>query len=420
MADGQLKNNTFEGDFMTKIKYIMKKLKDRRVKDIKFSDLMAIFPMTLALLLRPFYKNKYRNVFLVCEEPAAARDNGYHFFKFMREKHPEQPCVYAIRKNSADRQKVLSLGTVINFGSLEHWLAYFLCKYNISTQKGGKPNDVLCIFGEQMGLFKARNVLLQHGITINNVQGLYAETSNYEYFFTAAAPETEFIKQNFGYKDGVVKMVGFPRFDALHDFKSKENRILIMPTWRSWLKLKSKSIGGEMLSISSSEYFQKWLSLLNSHELDELIEKYSLDVIFYPHWNMQAYIEDFKVTNSKITVASWQDYDVQELMKTSKMMITDYSSVFFDMVYMKKPIIFYQFDEEKFRKLHYGKGWFDYHTTTFGYWCNDFETVLNELEHIVKCNYSVSEEYLFEHKKTFTLYDNQNSERIYRILRNNI
>ena len=350
---------------MTKIKYILKKFKDRRVKDIKLSDFMAVFPMTLALLLRPFYKNKYRNVFLVCEEPAAARDNGYHFFKFLREKHPEQPCVYAIRKNSADCEKVSSLGRVINFGSLEHWLAYFLCEYNISTQKGGKPNDVLCIFGEQMGLFKSRNVLLQHGVTINNVQGLYAETSNYEYFFTAAAPETEFIKQNFGYKDGVVQMVGFPRFDALHDFKAKDNRILIMPTWRSWLKLRSKSIGEEVSSISFSEYFQKWLSLLNSCELDELIEKYSLDVIFYPHWNMQAYIEDFKVTNPKITVASWQDYDVQDLMKSSKMMITDYSSVFFDMVYMKKPVIFFQFDEEKFRKYHYAPGWFDYSATPF-------------------------------------------------------
>ena len=28
------------------------------------------------------------------------------------------------------------------------------------------------------------------------------------------------------------------------------------------------------------------------------------------------------------------------------MLITDYSSVYFDIAYMRKPIIFYQFDEE--------------------------------------------------------------------------
>lgn len=44
-------------------------------------------------------------------------------------------------------------------------------------------------------------------------------------------------------------------------------------------------------------------------------------------------------------------YDVQQLLKESLLLITDYSSVFFDMMYMNKPVIFYQFDENQYRKV---------------------------------------------------------------------
>ena len=84
---------------------------------------------------------------------------------------------------------------------------------------------------------------------------------------------------------------------------------------------------------------------------------------------------------------------------------------------MSMTFIFYQFDEGEFRKNHYGKGWFDYHSTPFGYWCGEPEAVIKELEQIVKSCYTVSNEYLREHRETFTLYDKHNSDRIYKILK---
>ena len=75
------------------------------------------------------------------------------------------------------------------------------------------------------------------------------------------------------------------------------------------------------------------MELLNSKELDYLIINHNLKVVFFLHRNMQRYIEAFQGVNEKIVIASWKDYDIQELLLTSKLMITDYSSVFFDMVY---------------------------------------------------------------------------------------
>ena len=129
------------------------------------------------------------------------------------------------------------------------------------------------------------------------------------------------------------------------------------------------------------------------------------------------YIKYFNKLKNEIIIASADQYDVQDLLKSSSLMITDYSSVFFDMVYMKKPIIFYQFDEEKFRKYHYSEGYFDYHNNQFGKsFCRQKDLFAN-LEYYVKQNFKISIRFDNEHKKLFKYYDKHNSERIYNILK---
>lgn len=61
---------------------------------------------------------------------------------------------------------------------------------------------------------------------------------------------------------------------------------------------------------------------------------------------MQPYLSEFRTTCPRIRLADWKRYDIQELLKSAAVMVTDYSSVFMDMVYMRKPVLHYQFDEE--------------------------------------------------------------------------
>ena len=98
-------------------------------------------------------------------------------------------------------------------------------------------------------------------------------------------------------------------------------------------------------------------------------------------------------------------------------MITDYSSVFFDMVYMKKPVIFYQFDLEEFRKGQYEQGYFDYNENPFGKSCRNPDEVLSLLEGFIKSGYKCSKEYLTAHKRYFLYYDSSNSERVYKAVK---
>lgn len=386
----------------------------KRIRDVKVRDLLSSIPMLTALILKPFYRKKYSDTWLICEEPAEARDNGYHFFRYMRLNHPEQKCVYAIKRNSPDAAKVGFLGEVVEYGSVRHWIIYFLCKKNISSQKGGKPNAALCAFLELNHIFSPNNVFLQHGVTINDPQWLYAENSRIDLFITSAQPEFEFVRKQFGYPEGVVQMLGMPRMDALHNIQVEENQILIMPTWRSWFVQKSTQTTETDNVFRDSLYLKQWRALLNSEALHRLVDEEGLKVVFYIHRNLQRYLGEFGDIDERITMASWKDYDIQELLKNSAAMITDYSSVFFDMVYMKKPVIFFQFDEEMFRKHQYREGYFDYHNTPFGDFCATEEQTIHSLEKVLQNGFAPSAEYLAEHKKYFTLYDAHNSERIYQ------
>lgn len=389
-----------------------------KIKDVKLRDIGAFLPMSLAFMLKPFYRKKYQGAWLVCEEPFEARDNGYHFFKYVCKEQPQQKCFYAIKKSSVDFKKVENLGPTIEYGSLQHWLAYFLCEYNISSQKGGKPNAALCSFFELNSLFQTYNVFLQHGIIINNLKWLYKAYSKIDFFVTSTNQETDFVLENFGYDSNQIHCTGLPRFDGLHGFEETMNQIVVMPTWRYWFNIKSKMNNLIDTSIDGSAYVTNWIELLNSNRLQSLIKDYDLKVVFYLHRNMQKYINCFDGVSSLIDIKSWEDCDLQELLKQSVCMVTDYSSVFMDMVYMKKPVVFYQFDEDDYRKYQYSQGYFDYHCNPFGNCYNNCDDVIDELNLFLINNFSVSNEFLDAHANSFRYFDRNNCERIFNLLNN--
>ncbi len=247
--------------FLLEVSYFFNK-----VKDVKASDLASAFKLAAALIAKPFFKKKYRDWWLVCEEPGEARDNGYWFFRYLC-REQTVPCCYAIKRGCADYHKVAGLGEVVEHGSLKHWIIFLTCRYNISSQKGGKPNAALCSFLELNGLLHVNNVFLQHGVTINNARWLYADRARFSTFITATRPETDYIKANFGYPEGVVRYTGFPRFDGLHSFQVKPDRILIMPSWRAWFRERSQRLDESDGDFLRSDYLKYWREVLSSPRL---------------------------------------------------------------------------------------------------------------------------------------------------------
>ena len=356
-----------------------------KLKFIKFRDLLSIFPMILVFIPAMITKIFVRRFWLICEEKNEARDNGYWLFKYIRENRPEQKVAYAINKKSKEYAKVKDLGKIIQYGGLSHWFWYFVADRNISSQKGGKPNNAICYLLEVVFKLRKNNrVFLQHGITINDAAFLYFKNTNMRLFVTTTYQEQEYVEKNFGYPDGHVQLLGMPRFDNLNNQGYKKDQILVMPTWRNWIARKVECEEYEGTSdFSETGYCKAWNEFLNSSKLDEWLKKNKKKIIFYPHRNMQNYMEYFTTTSKSITIADGSQYDVQTLLNESAVLVTDYSSVFFDFAYLEKPVIFYQFDEEKFRQGQYGAGYFDYHNNDLSLWTDTLDGVIAHLDGVV-------------------------------------
>lgn len=392
----------------------MKKIIDS-IKYIKFKDLLSPFIFIFVLPISIFFKIynclKKRSILLITEDGKTARDNGYHFFKYVREKHPNDYCYFVIDKNSNDYNKVKKFGHIIQYGSLKHWIYYLSAKYNISNHKNGNPSATF--FYVLHVIFKLYNnrVFLQHGITINNGIWLYYKNTKFRYFICGAKEEYEYIKEKFGYPNDNLVYTGFARFDNLNSNKTKKNQILIMPTWRNWLGRETNSLG-EKYIFTNTSYYLNWNKLLNNDKFIKYIEKNNINVLFYPHINMQKFLNSFETKSKNIKMVSSKT-DIQKVLKESSIMITDYSSVFMDFAYMLKPILFYQFDYNEFRKKQYSEGYYNY-KDGFG---PSTENCNELVENFIKIyENGIQKKYEDRMKKFFEYRDTKNCERIYNIL----
>ena len=166
----------------------------------------------------------------------------------------------------------------------------------------------------------------------------------------------------------------------------------------------------------ATDYFKYWDGVLENQEFIDLIERENLQVIFYPHREMHRFLRYFHVDHPNITIASWPEYDVQQLLKESAYLITDFSSVAMDFAYMKKPLLYYQFDNEKFRSSHHGVGYFDFKTEGFGPVCVTPEQVVKELKQSYERGFQNEARYLERHEAYFDLWDTDNCRRNYEAI----
>ncbi len=368
--------------------------------------LKKILKMIKCALLYIFYyiyckikKINNDDIWLISERGTDARDNGYFFYTYIKEKYKNINVKFVIDRKSVDSKKIDS-NDIVQYGSKEHFILFLTAGKLISTHiMGFSPDMSLFWRFDRFNILKlkGKKIFLQHGITSNAVGSLKKENSKLDLITSAAKPEYNYLISNFDYDEKVVKYTGFARYDWL---ESKEkNQIVIMPTFRKWLNY--------VENFENTEYFKKWNSLLNNEEFIKYIENENITVYFYPHFEVQKYIKSFNSKSHNIVIADFENYDVQKLLIESKILITDYSSVFFDFAYMKKPVIYYQFDREEFQSKHYQKGYFNFEDNGFGSVCFKEEDVVKSL---LNNDFSI---YLERNNKFFEIRDKKNCDRIF-------
>lgn len=366
------------------------------------------------ILLTPIAKmlclNKH--IWIVSERGTDARDNGYHLYRYIRKNHPEQEAYYIIDRKSADYPKVAALGHTVDRGSLKHWLLYLGAEVKISTHVNGFiPGN-----NWHYSMFVSRRkkndkiVDIKHGIVKDDLKGHYKAPTNITLYICGAKPEYDYILPRFGYSENEIKYTGLARFDSLHDFVTSR-QVLIMPTWRSWLTKDVRE--GILQDVQCSTYIKSWSSLLKNRKLQELALKYDVQFIFYPHFETQPFLDLFPQGNAHVVIADFDHYDVQQLLKESMLLITDFSSVFFDFAYMQKPVLYYQFDEDEYRAHHYKQGYFDYRRDGFGEVTTEEAELIELLDQYLSQGCCLKPRYKQRIEGFFPLHDDKNCKRIY-------
>lgn len=177
------------------------------------------------------------------------------------------------------------------------------------------------------------------------------ETRKISYFLSPSKFATEkFIsiwnmKEN--KKENCIVELGYPRNDFLYNYTKKDEKnikeklgisnldkkiILYAPTYRD-----NQHTSGVGYTYKTEVDFDKLK--------EELSEEYI--ILFRSHW-LVANLFDFD--KYKGFVYNVSDYDdIDELYIISDLLITDYSSVFFDYANLKRPIFFYMYDLEEYR-----------------------------------------------------------------------
>lgn len=356
-------------------------------------------------------EDKYKDMWLISERGVEAKDNGYVFFKYLRENHPEINAYYVIdSSHKVDYDRVKTLGNTIEYGSDEHKIAFLLCKYAISSHIGFLEPWSYKLYKLLLDRKdKKYYVFLQHGVIFNDVSNAVNSKCRIDMFVTTTEKEYKSIcGDNYGFKDGVVKKTGIARYDRLNDFKTKR-QILLMPTWRSDIIVPSYSGGQINDSFRETEYFKCFNGVINNKDILKLLDEYDMELIYYPHYEMQPYNHLYDVNSERVKIADRDEYDVQTLLKESMLMITDFSSVFFDFAYMKKPVIYYQ----KVPDHKYNKGYLDFESEGFGEVVYDEDSLSKVLKYYFDNEFVIKDEYKERIESSFIFRDSKNSERIY-------
>ncbi|EHL8040302.1 CDP-glycerol glycerophosphotransferase family protein, partial [Campylobacter coli] len=354
------------------------------------------------------------NIWLLMDKDYEADDNAEHLYRYIMQNHPEQKIVFALRKESLDWERLEKEGfNLIEFGSF---------KFERIIKKASK---VISSHADEYLIrhvtLTQQFVFLQHGV-IKDDLSRWLNSKKINLFITSTRAEYDSIANNYNrYKFGKkeVLLTGLARHDALlKNNQCNTRQIVIMPTWRA--NIVGVALGSSKRGLQSdftqSEYFKKWNLLLNSNILQKLCEKYDYTVVFNPHRNIIPYLKEFNIP-SYIKIAS-QNESLQELFCNSSLMITDYSSVAFEMAYLNKPVIYYQFDHEEFFSSHtLQKGYFDYEKDGFGPVVEDEESLLKELENLLQNDCNPFGIYKDNIDSTFAFKDGKCCERIYKVIK---
>ncbi len=392
-------------------------------------ELRRLGKKDIAALRRRYCRHKAlskgnEKIWLISDRVQNAGDNVEVLFKYLSSIKREgkglenvRP-IFAISKDAGCVDRLKSEGEVVFFED-EKYLFYFLCAEKIISS--GASEFTANPFGYDrkylVDLFTYEYYYLQHGVACADLSGwLNRFSKNFKMIFASSQREREsFLTAPYYYTPSQIAVTGQTRFDDLYD--RREKLVLVLPTWRRSIResYDSNTTSVYFDGFRDTEYFKYYNGLINNERLLSAMREKGYKGLFCIHPIHMKQSVDFEENDVFSVNDGYVDYN--DVFARASLMVTDYSSVLFDFAYLKKPVVYTQFDKEEFFAGQiYDEGYFSYENDGFGPVCYDMDSTVDAIIKEVENDCKNAEKYL-ERLDRFFAYDDKNScERAYKAI----
>jgi CDP-glycerol glycerophosphotransferase (TagB/SpsB family) len=307
--------------------------------------LSEVWGRLLALVLLPLFRLIYWRVpvsqviWLIGENRGdCLEDNGHAFYRYCRSFHPNAPVYFLVKRRSPFYRREFMLDEhAIVYGSVRHMLFFSRARvvFYTHTYRDLMYRRFFKLFGGSKNM-----VYLHHGtLGFKKFDAFYQANRNIMDVFTVGSTFERDIVVNQACVDTErVHITGYPRSDFLISNEcAKKKQLLYIPTHRMHLSGKKKS-----------EFIEQVDRLLEDSALLGLLEANDIVLKVYLHAYMQKTFSLKPVINQRIQVVAQGEVSVGDLLCSSMLMITDYSSVCWDFLSLGRPVVFYRFDLDNY------------------------------------------------------------------------
>ncbi|MEV7648831.1 CDP-glycerol glycerophosphotransferase family protein [Arthrobacter sp. NPDC089319] len=378
---------------------------------------------TAWLLRSPAVKAKYGSAWVLMDRDNEANDSAEELYHWLQANRPKINAWYVLRRDAPDWDRLEKAGVkLVEYGSFQWKLLMLSADHYASSHI---DNYVVKPLPQKYGSRQWRFTFLQHGI-IKGDLSRWLNPKSVDLFITSTKDEYNSIAGDgspYRFSSKEVRLTGLPRHDSLlrkRKVVGRPNLILIAPTWRSYLV--GQTLAGSAArerndAFTGSDYVRNYKELLHSPEFRAVAEQHGLTIAFMPHPNTQPYMDSFEVPEY-VEIKRYGVDDVQQVMAETAVMITDYSSIAFNIAYLDSAVIYFQFDrDEYFGGGHTERpGYFSYQDDGFGPVEATVEGVVRETS-LIAAQGGPSEFYLDRIREAFPVRDGNNSLRVYNAMR---
>jgi CDP-glycerol glycerophosphotransferase len=315
-------------------------------------------------------------------------DNPRAIYEYMKEHYPEYKLYWSVDPRFIDNFKDKGVNIVPRL-SIKWLLIMASAKYWVSNSRMPlwipKPKHTVYLqtwHGTPLKKLAAdMDDVFMPGTNIENYkQNFLKESANWDYLISPNPYSTKIFRRAFAFKKEMIES-GYPRNDFLYKVNNEKDIlalkkkyqiptdkkvILYAPTWRD------------------DQYFEKGkykfdLKLDLKQMQEQLGDQYI--VLLRLHYLIANHIDVSEYKGFAFDFSHHED--IRELYMVSDLLITDYSSVFFDYANLKRPMIFFVYDIEDYRDRLRGF-YFDFEEKAPGPLVKTTEEVIEEINKLEK------------------------------------